>query len=1580
MNTKSKRSKGIIGITLAAIMIASIFAAIAPSTTADVKPLSAISIYKETSPNPSAQYNVSDTITYKIIVTNPALAVYNWTGDLTDTYENGTTVTLATGIFLDIGDDYTTYTNYTVTSADESRGYVRNKANAFGTDGSGNEANAEGNENSTILGEEKEPPEFAFTWDRACCRNISFVGWSSDPTNVTNHTWNFGDGSPPEWYSGAPGATVYHTYTHHCGFPPYIVTLSGCADGEYNETSDPFVWADCDPTVIIKVTPSCYEAEGTDIVFNGSDSYANAANVSYDNITWWNWTFDDGINGTSDNAMETTRLGLNHAVTATLEVSDGCCNATGSKTVEICSQCKLRLYGTFGEGAGDPTVTDENDYYPENWPYTEPNAPFYPQHEQAPRKDFITFNPAIMEHNDGYDGLTFYNCPSDTHPEVQQGNEKVFKRMWYEKEWFKDHSTAAGYGDNCYTVVIDKWNDETGWEYDRTMCLEDWNAMPDWKKAEDKLRIRVHNNDPTINDSNVDIYGPAIIQEFTYMFVDEERMPRMIEAGSSVLIPMAHHDAENDYSGLNSFDALPNDGISMDYLRVESEATLGFDIDGDDVIEPMDGDDIELSGDETVVFVLPEKTLRVGDELQLFDHKVELVDVFGPSDRRVVLKVSDNEGGLSTNWEEVTMSADETAFFYRADRREDLAGNPLPGDTFYVRVEAIGWEPDDVRVEVGRMFGQTYANIATNVYWNQKAFMVDGVFYNVVAIKAYDNCTKFITFRQKLPKMPIKLYGKHLTVWNVTDMLPEMPPFNMVHDILIDVQTSWTIPKSMQDKIGPKLNEMPPLYIDYVEEAVEERYRGELKEIYNEENEYGHEEFWELEWFHTYPEQYTAFRLPPEQEYLVTLSWYAPEAETTIWDGGNETEPIAINNGDRVKFWYRDCTGPLYIDNRTSSIRLYGTFDEGPGDPTVTDENGYYPENMPYTEPNAPFYPQHWQAPEKDFMTFNPAIMEHNDGYDGLTFYDCGDYPEVQQGNEKVFKRMWYEKEWFKDHSTAAGYGDNCFTVVIDQWDDDEGKYMYNRTMCLADWNAMPDWIKVRDELRIREHNNDLTINDSNVDIYGPAINQEFTYMFVDEEWMPTMIADNSKVLIPMAHQDAENDYRGLNSFDAVVGDGISMDYLSVESEETLGFDIDGDGVPEPMDGDGDELSGDETVVLVLPEKTLYEGDGNTNELLFFDHKVVLDDVSGPDDRTAHLRVWDTEGKYPDADYQPISLQRGERAFFHRGDLRQDLAGNPLPGDTFYVEVIAINWMPSGQGSVRLEVGRMFGQTYANIATNTYWNQKAFMVDGVLYNVVAIKAEDNCIKYITFRQKLPKDEIKLYGKHLRVWDEGAMLPEMPPFNMNHDIVIDVQPTWTRPYSQQDKIGAKREDRPPLVITYVEEDVEARFRGELKEIYNESDILFDEFWELEWFHTYPEQYTAFVMPKEQGLYLMTLAWYAPEAETTIWDGMGEEEPIAINNGDRVKFWYDPADNRDIYVNRIGEGEPADPEWMTDITLYYDMDSHGGNGNGGLVDENDVGEVIQAIMDYINDAYPFVGDPALFGKSDLIDYIMDYLTIM
>ena len=228
------------------------------------------------------------------------------------------------------------------------------------------------------------------------------------------------------------------------------------------------------------------------------------------------------------------------------------------------------------------------------------------------------------------------------------------------------------------------------------------------------------------------------------------------------------------------------------------------------------------------------------------------------------------------------------------------------------------------------------------------------------------------------------------------------------------------------------------------------------------------------------------------------------------------------------------------------------------------------PENPPYTDPVGPFHPQHPQAPRKDFMTFNPAIMDHNQGYAELDFAGCGIYG-VQRPQEKVFKRMWYEKEWFKDHDR-----DGCWDVVIDKYNLLTGKYEYNRTMCLKDWNIIPEWIKIKAGLRIREWNNDPRINDSNVDIYSPAIKQEFAYMFLDDERMPIMIGNGSDVLIPMAH-DPANPYRGLNSFDAD-GDGV-RDAVRVESEATLGLDIDHDGNMEPMDSFGIGLSGDETVV-----------------------------------------------------------------------------------------------------------------------------------------------------------------------------------------------------------------------------------------------------------------------------------------------------------------------------------------------------------------------------------------------------------------
>ncbi|RLG19830.1 hypothetical protein DRN77_08350, partial [Methanosarcinales archaeon] len=724
---------------------------------------------------------------------------------------------------------------------------------------------------------------------------------------------------------------------------------------------------------------------------------------------------------------------------------------------------------------------------------------------------------------------------------------------------------------------------------------------------------------------------------------------------------------------------------------------------------------------------------------------------------------------------------------------------------------------------------------------------------------------------------------------DVDELLPEMAPFCEDHEVLVDVLPRQFIPHSQQDKIGRK-EPRPPLNITYVEEDIEKRYLGSLLEIYNEtrkgcecdcicppgstceEYHYGdnseecckcvcidditdkivkqctcpdgspctcddgecvcpcegiEEEKWTLEWFHTYPDQYTAFRLPPAERVLVTLSWIANESCIHLWNG-DDSGPFLTKTGERLKFWFKDCTGPLYIDNSTDSIRLYGTYGEGAGDHTVTDpETGLPPENKPYTDPEGPFYPQHNQTPRKDFITFNPAIMDHNQGYPELDFDLCKG-TNVQTPKEKVFKRMWYEKEWYKDHDK-----DGHWDVVIER---QNGRYV--KTLHLDDWKAIHKELKKG--YRIRHWNNDPTLNDSNVDIYAPSIIQEFTYMFVDDETMPIMIENGSEVLIPMAHDDSLP-YRGLNSFDAD-GDG-KRDAVRVESEATLGMDIDHDGRIEPMDGDGKELSGDETVVLMLGDKYMTEGE----EIQFFDHRVKLIDVFAAPGDAARFDIYDNEGGGSQRCSLNQMLTPGEVRYFYR-------AKPETQGQTFYLKLISAD---AKNNVAVVEVGRMFGQTYANIGANIYWSQKAFMVDGVFYNVVAIKAQDDCIKYITFRQKLPKFPIKLYGKHLEVWDVDELLPEMSPFNMDHEILVDVLPRQFIPRSQQNKIG-KKVPRPPLSITYVEEGIEKRFTGSLLEIYNETkvceeDPVEEEKWTLEWFHTQPDQYTAFTLPKGE-LYL------------------------------------------------------------------------------------------------------------------------------
>ncbi|MGC9444916.1 MAG: PKD domain-containing protein [Candidatus Methanospirareceae archaeon] len=1562
MNTKI--SKGLIGITLAFIMVASIFAALSPSSIATRESALDHTIKKVTIDSPGgseipfAHYKPGETVYYRYAYTPNSEAV--WLLSVDDEYPDGTIVNLFTGnISIAQYDTYTGETQWTIPS-DWTASQINNRIYFNITSQNTSLWDVGTASCQNII--EFEPPDIDFNYTATGCLEVEFCAWMITD-GILNWTFDFGDGATADGTDDLETPVCFtHTYST-CGSK--TVKLSACNEHGCVTVTKTINVA-CEPVAFADADEPCYDpVNGTDITFCGS---ATGGTPPYE----YDWTFTGGWTGDTDDAKCTTVTGVNENITATVTVTDALgCEDEYSVSVEPCAGCTLRLYGTFCQGAGDDEAIDPyTGLYPENYPYTDPVGPFHPQNPQAPRKDFITFNPAIMDHNwhppgsdDDYDELIYDPC-SITEPETQHPQEKVFKRMWYKKEWFKDHTH-----DGCFTVIIDKWDVAAGkYKPHHAMCLDDWNAWTQEYKHRMGYAINESNNverDPS-DPLYADIYGPAIIQEFTFMTLDGSTMPILVNAGSSVLIPMASWDQSGN--GIDSFDA-DGDG-DRDAVQVHSEFTLGIDVDGDGVLEHMNQNDVELDGDESVVLTLPAMRLTLGGgPIRFFDHEVTLTDIFGAPGNQAVFTIKDLEGGGSTRMSEnVVMGINEVRTFYRAK-----PGGPGEETTFYLKVTGFGGTGDSVIVEVGRMFGQTHANIGANPYWNQKAFIVDGVFYNVVAIKSLEDCFKFISIRQKLPKVPIKLYGKHLTVWGPGMILPELPPFNEPHNVLPDVQDAsglpnqqniWTIPKSQGDKI-PLNESRDPLRIDYVWESVEPRYKGELKEIYNETHmEYTFIEYWNLEWFHTKPWQFTEFRLPKGDTYLVTLSWFAPESEITLWD--DAPGPVAEYTGERFKFWYEDCSGPLYIDrceNKTS-IRIYGTYGEGAGDNTAIDPvTDLRPENFPYTDPVGPFHPQHWQAPEKDFMTFNPAFMDHNPGdhnpgYPGLDYAFCEGL-DVQRPREKVFKRMWYEKEWFKDHTH-----DGCFTVIVDKWDAAAGMFKPHHVMCLDDWNKLTQRYKFENQLQLNLSNN-VERDPSDplyADIYAPAINQEFTFMTLDGSTMPALVRSGSNVLIPMASEVPGN---GIDSFDAD-GDG-EMDTVRVMSEFTLGLDIDGDLVQEHMNQDDIELNGDESVVLVIGSKRLEKG----QKIQLFDHIVELSDVFAAPGNQALFNVWCAEGTTPElkASGQNVALNMNQYAYFYRGttdpsDYKPDEA-------TFYLKVISAD---ASRGIAIVEVGRMFGQTHANIGANPYWNQKAFMVDGVFYNVVAIKTLDDCFKFITFRQKLPKMPIKLWGVHLEVWAPGETLPELPPFNMEHYVLKDIQNTWTTPTCQRDKIGPIVEGAPALNITYCNETHEERFKGQLLEIYNESheDYNFIEYWNLEWFHTLPWQYTEFIMPPENGAYLMTLAWFAPQAEITFWDDA--EGPVAEYKGERVKFWFDPLwGTRDLYVNReaVGVGAPEVPGTLAE---YYDSFYFGG---GDLQGDMDADEVIKALLDYIAGRGPFAGSAPLFDHADMTAYMMDFL---
>jgi len=1172
----------------------------------------------------------------------------------------------------------------------------------------------------------------------------------------------------------------------------------------------------------------------------------------------------------------------------------------------------LRTYGRRNEGPGDLIADDPvTDMSPEDPPYTEEPSIFDPQGVQAPRKDFITWNPAWM-----YEAQTFdENQARGLYQRINTGgvnaSEKVWFRMWYEPgHWDKDLDADGVYS-------------------------------------------------PTM-----DVIYPAVMQEFTYMlmqgrFLANQPRPTSGPAGATGFVfPVGMRggdlfatdgtvdttspNAQYGY-GLTAFDA-DFDGLP-DIVHVHSEATLSTttgvfaDFDGDAVLDPLDTDGVPLTGDELVVFSLDAQDVPMGGAVQFLDHMVRVESVSDTGARLSVWYLGDlipRNMGLQS----VSIGS---MWLYGTQFPGTQAPNiGVPAGPWFVQVTSVDSPAGTAQVRVGRALGAPWSAMeqAPNVPdlspgdpWFLKRFYVDGHEYNVVAVGTVGNDNfSYATIRTPVPKIPVTIFqhSVRLQAYDPEDWMSVMPPYNHEHYVLDDVQILQRFPNyydPLNPYTAPYLGELvgpvPPilqqngpfpyygvgpespywnpreLFLFYVLEDVDRQFVGELREKYGEVPGVDPEEFWYAEQWFTLPWQFTEFVLPDvggdavTDLYLLTSSFFDRQAIHWLWNMDDliqapVTQTLALGDRTRVQFWYDEHVGgKKYKD--PNGLRIYGEDGYGAGDYRVTEDPlvaGLPVEERPYTDPWAPFNPQLPQAPRKDSITMNPAYMNEfwNTGEDLVSLYEQIAI-EANNAGEKVFPRLWYEPV----HLDKILYGTAAGGII------------------------------------------------TATDVYTfPAVMQEFTYMFLDTANNPSHgQPGSSSIAFPVGATATElpapstawpfglpphllpSFGYGLTSYDADF-DG-DHDIVRVHSEVSLaaltgiGADFDGDGALDNLDTDGVPLSGDEMVVFAVGGLTVGIGDS----IQFLDHLVTLENVTAQGGGQAQLQIWYAGGGLhavggglyslqPDPVGPATACSQGDMVIAGRDRvnvLRIPALGTNL-GNVNGPWFVWVDDVDTYNETATIIVGRALGATHSaiddgngnhDVANGDPWYLKRFFVDGHEYNAVAIHAVPVTpfpypyeFKYITIRTPVPKetfvnqeDSQVLQGYYLGdvLGVDTDVISIMPPFNFNHTIAPDIVALeeWMVDYEEVGEFAnpdfydpdcaslglADLQAADPVQIRINDEDRDPQFFGELKELLYWNGDASRYTWRLRQFHTLPDRYTDLQLPADQ-LHLLTSSWLSAES--------------------------------------------------------------------------------------------------------------------
>ncbi len=571
-------------------------------------------------------------------------------------------------------------------------------------------------------------------------------------------------------------------------------------------------------------------------------------------------------------------------------------------------------------GAGNWNASDPAGYPVEVPPYTDPFAPFNPQHPDAPRTDSLTFNPAYLD-----EFRNFGEALSGLYRQIanngQNARMKVYHRLWYQP----DYVTKVRFADDC----------------DR------------------------------------DLTFPAMMQEFTYLFMDTTDNPIAVPPGSSrIAFPMATTaeelpmpergggvpDSGHFGYGLTSYDA-NFDGFD-DAATIHTESTLNehmdtqwqanrpevvgvpqivvsgpaLDFDGDAITDTLDADCTALNGNEMVVFAVESLTLDLdpdspeGHTAMFLDHLVSLENVTPGSDMQVRFYFT---GGNAADARPERVNGIYTLDIGDAaivDRFQDSVTIVSPGEAntgvdggWFVFLEDVATDAERVTVTIGRALGASHSaiddgfgnhDLAPGDPWYLKRFYVDGHEYNVVALfteNGFQGCNQdfsFITIRTPVPKgnffnLQDTLFQQGYYLNNLPDVMSVMPPFNVEHTIAVDVERIEAEDFAYMDRYDACVGELAPaegLIERITAETREPRFGNELRETFNEsDTPVGGEEDRDMDGWETHqvivtPWDYTEVQLPDGQQYLLTLDWRSDVSRMALY-GCTRDEPGPFDPG-----------------------------------------------------------------------------------------------------------------------------------------------------------------------------------------------------------------------------------------------------------------------------------------------------------------------------------------------------------------------------------------------------------------------------------------------------------------------------------------------------------------------------------------------------------------------------------------------------------------------------------------------------------------------------------------------------------